>query len=170
VGTQDSNLEGAERIYGFFLRLYPPGFRRRYGPEMVQIFRDIYQRDVRNASFAGRLALWLRTIHDLACSLPGEWRQSLRSTNRIELPVRQWADSLVVPLIVIGSLLVAGNLGATLARNLTPSSTVHTSGDAGRMASMLITGVAVALGLGVLGLLRAMIAACNRRAESGIKL
>lgn len=170
MGIRNSNLEGSERIYRFLLLLYPPGFRGRFGPEMVQIFLETYPHDVRNVGFAPHLAFWLWTANDLVRSLHGEWRQALTRPDKIELPVRQWADSLVVPLIVAGSLLVAGNLGATLVRNLTRNPTAHAPAEAWRAACMPTTGVAVALGLGILGILSAIISARSRRPERWIKL
>lgn len=168
MGIRDSNLEGSERIYRFLLLLYPPGFRQRFGSEMVQLFRDTH--DVQKAGFAACLTFWLRTAKDLVRSVPESWREGLIRANAVELPVRRWADSVVVPSIVGGSLLVAGNLGATLVQSPTVPPTAHASGSAWNVAFMLATCVAVVLGLGILGILGALIAARSRRAENWIKL
>ncbi|MGD0228357.1 MAG: hypothetical protein ABSF71_39140 [Terriglobia bacterium] len=135
---------------------------------MVQIFRDIH--DVRNAGLATGLTLWLWTLNDLVHSVPGEWRQALIRANTVELPVRRWADSVVVPFVVGGSLLVAGNLGATFVESPIVHPTAHASGSAWNVAFMLVTCIAVTLGLGILGILGAFFAARGRRAENWIKL
>src|SRR5580704_9609137 len=102
MGIRDSSLKGPERIYRFLLLLYPPGFRLRFGPEMLQIFKDSHPHEARHASFAARLAYWHWTFNDLLCSLPGEWRLELIRPNKIKLPLRRWADSLVIPFTVFG--------------------------------------------------------------------
>jgi capsular polysaccharide biosynthesis protein len=66
------------RIYGYLLALYPSGYRREFGPAMMQLFRD-QSRDARRAAGGwGLAALWLRTLPDLARSSVreqfAEWR------------------------------------------------------------------------------------------------
>ena len=63
----------AARAYARLLRLFPPAFRRRFEPDLLDLFRDKH----RAASAAGRLALvrfWLRTIADVASSAARERR------------------------------------------------------------------------------------------------
>ena len=50
------------RIYGWLLFAYPPEFRRRFGGEMLQTFRDCCRDEARRRTLAG---LWLRTLLDL---------------------------------------------------------------------------------------------------------
>lgn len=57
----------SEKIYSFFLRLYPARFREEYGDEALQLFRD-RSRDERG--FFLRLRLWLDLLADLAISIP----------------------------------------------------------------------------------------------------
>lgn len=165
MGIGESNLEGSERIYRFLLWLYPPGFRLRFGPEMAQVFRDIYPHGLQNVGFATRLAFWLCTVNDLVRSLPGEWRQALIRAGRIEFPVRRWADSVVIPFTVVGYLMAEGTLGATLVRSPGLRWAARACGENCDLASMLKTSVAVALGLAVLGTLSALIVARSSRAE-----
>jgi hypothetical protein len=55
------------RIYALLLHLYPATFRREYGESMVQLFKD----QCRVARGAGGYAmLWLKTLRDLARSVP----------------------------------------------------------------------------------------------------
>lgn len=50
------------RIYGLLLFAYPPEFRRRFGDEMLQVFRDCCRDEARMRTLAG---FWLRTLLDL---------------------------------------------------------------------------------------------------------
>jgi hypothetical protein len=60
----------AENIYRILLRAYPSRYRREYAEAMVQCFRD----QLREANTAGKLiALWLRTIGDLALTVPVQY-------------------------------------------------------------------------------------------------
>ena len=149
------------------LLLYPPGFRRRFGPEMIQIFQDSYSRHVRAGSLAAGLGFWHWAIDDVLRSLAGEWRQALTRPRRIELPLQRWADALVVPFTVLGYLMVEGNIGAFLVRSPGPLSTAPAYVEGGDAVFTLSTGVAVALCLAVLGVLSAMFAARSRRAGPG---
>ena len=151
MSTRHSRLKGSARIYQVLLGLYPPGFRQRFGPEMLQVFRDSCPRGARDGRFRTHLAFWYLTLGDMVCSLPGEWRQALIRPRKFDLPIRQWADSLVIPFTVLGYLLVEGNLGAALVRTSAVLAWVQ--------------GCAVALTLAVLGILISMITARNSRAE-----
>lgn len=50
------------RIYGLLLFAYPQEFRRRFGNEMLQVFRDCCRDEARRRTLAG---FWLRTLLDL---------------------------------------------------------------------------------------------------------
>jgi hypothetical protein len=54
----------SERLYRVLLVAYPRGFRREYGPQMRQVFRDLCREERRKK--AGLLRLWIRTVLDLA--------------------------------------------------------------------------------------------------------
>ena len=63
-----------ELVYRGLLRLYPPAFRQRFEPEMVELFAA----RARAASSAGRRArFWLRTLADLTASVAREYRRAL---------------------------------------------------------------------------------------------
>jgi hypothetical protein len=66
-------LRAAERLYRTLLFAYPPTFRRAWGRQMVETFRDAS----RDAARAGKVALalfWLRAALDLAQSAAAERR------------------------------------------------------------------------------------------------
>jgi hypothetical protein len=142
-------LTGPARIYRFLLWLYPPCFRRRFGAEMLLVFHDSCRERIGSAP--NRLDFSILTLRDLAWSLPGEWWQALAKPGRLELPIGQWADSLVIPFTVLGYVTVEGALGGALVR-----------------ASAVLAwaqGCAVALTLVVLGILISQVTARTSRTE-----
>lgn len=62
----------SERIYAGLLRLYPAAFRETYGREMLLIFRDQCRDAYRKSGRWGIAQVWLRTLADLARSVPAE--------------------------------------------------------------------------------------------------
>jgi hypothetical protein len=60
----------SEKIYAFFLRLYPAHFRQEYGDEALQLFRD---RSRDEKGFLPRLRLWFDLLFDVTISLPKEY-------------------------------------------------------------------------------------------------
>jgi len=60
----------SEKIYSLLLRLFPCHFRKEYGEESLQLFRD---RARHEKGFAPRLRLWLDLLSDLACSVPCQY-------------------------------------------------------------------------------------------------
>ena len=60
----------SEKIYAWFLRLYPSHFREAYGDEALQLFRDRCRDET---GFCPRLRLWLDLLSDLAVSVPRQY-------------------------------------------------------------------------------------------------
>ena len=56
------------RIYEWLLFAYPSEFRQRFGPQMVQVFRDCYYVRERPGDVNGIVRLWFRTLSDLVVS------------------------------------------------------------------------------------------------------
>ena len=50
------------RLYGLLLFVYPEDFRREFGVQMLQVFRDSYRDEARDGSLP---SFWLRTLLDL---------------------------------------------------------------------------------------------------------
>ena len=165
MSTRHSRPNGPARIYRFLLLLYPPGFRLRFGAEMLQVFQDCYPAEARGVRLEKRLAFWYATFVDLLRSLPEEWRQVLIRPRKFELPLRQWADSMVIPFTVLGYLMVEGNLGAALVRTPPVLPWAHACTDGWAIACMVSMGMAIAFTLAFLGMLSALITARNSRAE-----
>ncbi len=60
------------RLYALLLVAYPAAFRRAYGPDMVQVFRDGCHDAARQAGVPGLFTVWGHTLGDLAAS---GWRE-----------------------------------------------------------------------------------------------
>jgi hypothetical protein len=66
----------SEKIYRWLLRLYPAPFRKEYGPDLLQLFRDRFHAD---PGFVAHSRFWLDLIVDLARSIPGEHLRTSRA-------------------------------------------------------------------------------------------
>ncbi|MGA2073958.1 MAG: S41 family peptidase [Terriglobia bacterium] len=62
----------SEKLYAWLLRLYPANFRKVYGEEALQLFRDCQGNE--KGSLPG-LRFWLHLLADMAISLPREYRR-----------------------------------------------------------------------------------------------
>ena len=58
-------LVASDRIYHLLLRAYPASFRRRYGGDMAQVFRDCCRDAYRHNGALGVIWLWAPTLFDL---------------------------------------------------------------------------------------------------------
>ena len=55
-------LRASERLYAFLFFVYPPAYRREYGPLMIQIYRDLCRDGYRQRGMAGIVPLWVSSI------------------------------------------------------------------------------------------------------------
>lgn len=69
------------RLYRLLLQVYPAEFRREYGREMQQVFRELCRDELSRSGKFGLLRLWLRTLADLICTAPGEHSINMRARN-----------------------------------------------------------------------------------------
>jgi hypothetical protein len=51
-----------ERAYRLLLRLHPAAFRRRYGSELMDCFRDAWRAEAAGAGAGAALRFWVKTI------------------------------------------------------------------------------------------------------------
>jgi hypothetical protein len=73
-------ITAACRVYKVLLIAYPSAFRREYGHQMQQVFRDCYRDEARRNQLAG---YWLRTLIDLVLTATREHSENLRKDRRI---------------------------------------------------------------------------------------
>jgi len=65
----DSYLKVSSRFYGWLLIAYPPEFRREFGGQMLQVFRDCYRAEANSGSL---VMFWLRVLLDLVLTATKE--------------------------------------------------------------------------------------------------
>ncbi|MBX3048139.1 MAG: hypothetical protein KIT46_06025 [Anaerolineales bacterium] len=58
-------LATSQKLFVQVLRWYPPGFRRAYGDQIAQVFRDCSREALESAGTRGLIGLWLATLPDL---------------------------------------------------------------------------------------------------------
>ena len=96
------NLNISTRIYRFLLFAYPPHFRRRFGDQMLQTFRDCYRFEVNKPGF------WLRTFVDLILTAARERTESsgskgvfMNNTRRDALALLACAGIIVIAILLL---------------------------------------------------------------------
>lgn len=104
-------LAASEHLYRVLVHLYPQGHRREYGHLMAQAFRDLARTAWRHGGAWGLAALWLRTLADLAHTVPREHLAALAEggfsamEDRPVTPLPWWQVALAV---LPGLLILAG--------------------------------------------------------------
>lgn len=66
----------AETLYRLLLFVYPPSFRRAYGPQMAQTFRDCCRDHLQQADSFGLARLWCSILYDLTTTACLEYAKS----------------------------------------------------------------------------------------------
>ncbi|HMH42470.1 MAG TPA: hypothetical protein VK557_03225 [Pyrinomonadaceae bacterium] len=107
LATNNSRSPGTEsepiqlRIYRFLLLAYPIGFRRDYGRQMMQLFRDCHRDAGAGPHVFGSSRLWFRTLLDLARTAPAEHLEHLRKENAFVRNLRSDALALIGSIAII---------------------------------------------------------------------
>jgi hypothetical protein len=101
------------RLYRVLLKAYPKEFRREYGPQMEQMFGDLY-RDERGGK--GRiLLLWIRMVSDLATTAVAQRSMSRAKHGEVLMQDRRLAVIgfvlLLAPLYFVAASLLKYGLG-----------------------------------------------------------
>lgn len=95
----------AEGAYHVLLRLYPPAFRKEYGEEMMQLFRDQWR-----TSPSHRDTLWVSILLDLLRSAPRLRLEEWRARRGKDNPT---AGGIMKPVAIFAALIGAfGTLNA----------------------------------------------------------
>ena len=84
----------SERVYETLLVAYPKEFRREYGPQMAQVFKDLYREERRRSGAFGLSRLWVSTLLDLAATAFAERSKAMK-----------WR--VLMPLALVLGLLIA---------------------------------------------------------------
>jgi hypothetical protein len=89
------------RVYKLLLVAYPSAFRREYGHQMQQVFRDCYRDEARRNQFA-IAGYWMRTLLDLVLTATKEHTEHFRKDHTIMSSLRR--D--IVPLVSCTAIIV----------------------------------------------------------------
>ena len=88
-------------FYRGFLSLYPTRFRRHFGVQMSQSFRDCCRSE---AGLASLIAFWIRTLKDISFSVPLEWRREMERPD-CQVDYTGLVDAFMIT-IVVGTNLI----------------------------------------------------------------
>ena len=94
------------RFYQILLLAYPASFRREYGPQMRQVFRDSCRDQHQQTGKIGLLYLWLQTIRDLIQTAVQEHLESFGKEDSFMNNLRRDALAVVGCLAIIVSALL----------------------------------------------------------------
>lgn len=112
MSAKRNYLSLSQRLFALLLAAYPAEFRREYGREMTQVFRDCYRAEVRRKGLPGAIKIWVYTLFDLALSAPREHlHDSQGGLKGIMKALRTLVLAVIVyiaAVMIVGRLLVAG--------------------------------------------------------------
>ncbi len=125
------SVQYSERVYNALLSLYPVHFRIRFGPEMMQLFRDCSNDALEKGEVAVLVAFWLRVTRDVCISAFNERRRELLAPVNADHPFAVLVDLFLIPAMVTANLAVLGPILTLLIRGGTgipPMEFMMTSG------------------------------------------
>jgi hypothetical protein len=96
-------------LYQRLLWLYPAGFRREYGEEMVLVFTDRLREEVGRRGRGASARVWLHTLGDLALSAPKQQLEAFMSRPQTT-PVQLFAVVATIVLTIAAASYFAGPL------------------------------------------------------------
>jgi hypothetical protein len=110
----DRALTWHQRVYQSLLVLYPPSFRREWGPAMVQLFCDQLRHPRRPGRAVG-VRVWLRTLDDLLTSIPRQqWEAFMEQTSTINRAVIVTSVVAIVAALGTGLAVVTAGIGPAI--------------------------------------------------------
>ena len=117
MSRHDLGSRVSERVYRALLAAYPREFRREYGPQMRQVFRDLCREELRKKQKAGLGRLWIRTALDLATTAVVARISGLGRSQSKEVGVNDYKLAglgfalLLAPLFFVSASLLKYGLG-----------------------------------------------------------
>ena len=100
-------MSRAQRFFRLVLLAYPREFRRQFGPDMAQVFRDCYRAEEKNSRPLGVWRLWLHTFLDLVRTAPKEHLEKLRKVGKDSSVMNKLRKDALALLGCIGIIIVA---------------------------------------------------------------
>lgn len=92
------------RVYKLLLSAYPCSFRREYGYQMQQVFRDRYRDEARRNRRLAIAAYWLRTLLDLIPSAAREHSENLRKDHTMRRDIVSLVGCIAIICIAFALL------------------------------------------------------------------
>src|SRR6185503_13960819 len=92
------------RVYRLLLLAYPADFRREYGSQMTQVFRDCCRQQVQQAGTLGLLRVWFQALRDLVQTVPYEHLDNFGKENSVMNNLRR---DLVAAVVCFAIVLMA---------------------------------------------------------------
>ena len=117
MSRRDLAARVSERVYRMLLVVYPAEFRRAYGSQMRQAFRDLCREEQRKEGKGRFVRLWSRTILDLGMTAFVEGINGLSRSSGKEVKVNNYKLAsvgfafLLAPLIFVVASLLKYELG-----------------------------------------------------------
>ena len=111
------SIEYLERLYNALLSLYPPRFRIRFGPEMLQLFRDCSRDALEKGELAVVVVVSLQLMRDLFLSVVRERGREILCPAETTNPFMGIVDVLLIPTMVTIKLLALGPVFTMMFRN-----------------------------------------------------
>ncbi len=106
-------MESAQKLFRLILLVYPREFRREFGPDMAQVFRDCYCAEERNKGSLGIFLLLVHTLVDLVRNAPKEHLENFGKDNSV---MKTFGKDVLALLGCVG-IIVAAMLLLSYGRN-----------------------------------------------------
>lgn len=102
-----SALHASQKVFARLVRLYPRGFRKEYGRQITQIFRDCSKEALSTAGLNGLIHLWLTTLPDLIKTAAQEHLKELNMNNFFSDPQSRARLAFILCLPLAGASLIS---------------------------------------------------------------
>ena len=108
-------MSRSQRVYRALLKVCPGDFRREYGPQMEQVFGDLYREAYGRGGRRWIALLWALTISDLARTAVAHWIRPRADHEEVAMYDRRLAVVgcvlLLAPLYFVSASLLKYGLG-----------------------------------------------------------
>lgn len=93
-------VKRSEKIYGYFLKLYPKEYRQVFGEEMQFVFSESLKDAYKENGERGILSLWIRTSIDLLTSIMKQHKEQQKEKKSLKVRLGIWAIVVILLLII----------------------------------------------------------------------
>lgn len=173
--TDSAPIRISVHLYRTLLSAYPAPFRREYGRQMAQVFRDACLDAVRLSGSAGLLALWVRILFDLFKSVIEERLLQATDMTRLKfIRLAGWGMMLGAAAMQLSFMVDANWIRAILYKvygaPVTRAGYESSIALADRLSTIPILAGLVLLVIGVAGLRESYLSTLDRRGRDVLSL